>query len=169
MLRLLQNTTDVVRCDIGPSANDLRWTLLPALTSILVVIASAGALLTVFDQELVRGYALVHGHDEDYARVFLDSKYKRAVAGVGALCVCFVLNRYYFLVLLGLILLVTISVGSDYASTIAVQYSDSRFERYLQEYGVELFGVSVLYRLAFLGLLLWAAKDVWTYHMARPK
>lgn len=168
MTRMLHGLGAVLRCDLGPTANDLRWTLLPAFISILVLIATAGALLEAFDEQFVRGYALVHGHEEAAARAIIDQKYNRALAGVGVLSVCFLVNRFYFLVLTGLFLMVSISVGMDYASTISVQYSDSRFERYLQEYGIELFGVSVLYRVAFLGLLMWAIRDVWTYHAARP-
>jgi len=169
MARLFDDLIWVFRCDLQSSANDLRLTLLPALISILVLILTAGGLLTTFDGQFVRGYAFVHGHSEDRARSIIELRYFRALVGLGVLAACLVVNRYYFIVLCLLALFVAISVVSDYASTVEIQYSESRFEEYLQKYGVELWAISVIMRLSFLGLLLWAANDVRAYHLARPR
>jgi hypothetical protein len=169
MARLFHDLIWVFRCDLQSSANDLRLTLLPALVAMLVLVLGGGALLLAFEDEFVRGYAFVHGEDDDEARATIELRYYRALVGLGALAVCLVVNRYYFSVLSLLALLVTISVMSDYSSSIQVQYSESRFEEYLQRYGVEVWAVSVVMRLSFLGLLLWAAKDVRAYHLSRPR
>ena len=169
MGRRIQDIVWVFRCDMQSSANDLRLTILPAYVAIVVLVLSGGGLLMAFEQQFVRGYAFVHGLDEQKARDLIELKYFRALAGVGVLSLCLVMNRFYFLLLCLLAAVVLGGVASDYASTVQLQYSESRFEAYLQRYGVELWAVSVLFRLSFLSLLVWAAKDVRAYHLARPR
>lgn len=169
MGRRIQDIVWVFRCDLRSSANDLRLTILPAYIAIVVLALSGGGLLMAFEQQFVRGYAFVHGLVEQEARGLIELKYFRALAGVGVLSLCLVMNRFYFSLLCLLAAVVLGGIASDYASTVQLQYSESRFEAYLQRYGVELWAVSVLFRLSFLGLLLWAAKDVRAYHLARPR
>lgn len=169
MGRRIQDIVWVFRRDARSSANDLRLTILPAYIAIVVLVLSGGGLLMAFEQEFVRGYAFVHGIDEKTAKTIIEMRYFRALIGLGVLSLCLVVNRFYFSLLCLLAAVVMGGIASDYSSTVQLQYSESRFEEYLQRYGVELWAVSVLFRLSFLGLLLWAAKDVRAYHLARPR
>jgi len=169
MGRRLDDLIWVVRCDLQQSANDLRLSILPAYIALVVLALSGGALLLAFEQEFVRGYAFVHGLAEQKARALIELKYFRALTGLAVLSLCLIVNRFYFLLLCLLAAVVLGGLASDYSSIVQLQYSESRFEEYLQRYGVELWSVSVLFRLSFLVLLVWAAKDVRAYHLARPR
>lgn len=168
-MRVLRDIEQILRCDLGPSASDLRWTLFPSVILAWIIVLSGGGLIVAFDQQFAEAYAFVHGYTDAEAKLVMAAKFKRVMIALSLLTLCFAINRLYFIVLTLFILLVLFTQLSDYFSTAEFKFSESRYERYRQMYGLELIGVAILFRLMFLASLVWAARDVWRYHARRPK